>query len=236
MSDNNKGTISAHYSEISKEKLHKLELDEARKAGLASAEVDEDGKENNPRVPHYMSYAPWYLNADGPSLKHQRKRKSESNHTKSWYDRGAKTFLADKYRPGACENCGAMSHNAMSCMERPRKMGAKWTNKNIAPDEKIENSQLDYDAKHDLSNGYDPKYYYALVVKSYEAKNEARRNFLKKQQLKKLEEKNSNQIEEDYEDALKVDEDKVDESKQMDFAKVEKCICTTGGGSTGTVR
>ena len=29
---------------------------------------------------------------------------------------------------------------------------------------------------------------------------------------------------------------KVDESKQMDFAKVEKRVRTTGGGSTGTVR
>lgn len=37
-----------------------------------------------------------------------------------------------------CENCGAMTHDAKSCMERPRKAGAKWTSKNIAPDEKIE--------------------------------------------------------------------------------------------------
>ncbi|KAI5394923.1 hypothetical protein KIW84_061511, partial [Lathyrus oleraceus] len=33
-----------------------------------------------------------------------------------------------------------------------------------------------------------------------------------------------------------VDEAKVDESKQIHFAKVEKRVCTTGGGSTGTVR
>ncbi|KAI5394918.1 hypothetical protein KIW84_061510 [Lathyrus oleraceus] len=35
---------------------------------------------------------------------------------------------------------------------------------------------------------------------------------------------------------LSVDEAKVDESKQIHFAKVEKRVCTTGGGSTGTVR
>lgn len=59
-----------------------LELEEARKAGLVPAEVDEDGKEINPHVPRYMSSAPWYLinssNADHhrkPSLKHQRKWK-----------------------------------------------------------------------------------------------------------------------------------------------------------------
>lgn len=38
-----------------------------------------------------------------PSLKHQRKWKSDPNYTKSWYDRGAKTYHADKYRKGACE-------------------------------------------------------------------------------------------------------------------------------------
>ncbi|KAG5098227.1 hypothetical protein JHK82_048081 [Glycine max] len=37
------------------------------------------------------------------SLKHQRKWKSDPNYTKSWYDRGAKIFQADKYRKGACE-------------------------------------------------------------------------------------------------------------------------------------
>ena len=42
--------------------------------------------------------------------------------------------------------------------------------------------------------------------------------------------------EEEEEDDLRVDEAKVDESKQMDFAKVEKRVRTTGGGSTGTVR
>ncbi|KAM7480803.1 hypothetical protein LguiB_005386 [Lonicera macranthoides] len=52
-----------------------MELEEARKAGLAPAE----------------------------SLKHQRKWKSDPNYTKSWYDRGAKIYQADKYRKGACE-------------------------------------------------------------------------------------------------------------------------------------
>ncbi|KAH0993784.1 hypothetical protein GBA52_005267 [Prunus armeniaca] len=219
-----------------------IELEEARKAGLAPAEVDEDGKEINPHIPQYMSSAPWYLNAERPSLKHQRKWKSDPNYTKSWYDRGAKIYHADKYRKGACENCGAMTHSAKSCMERPRKKGAKWTNFHIAPDEKIEMFELDYDGKRDRWNGFDAATY-ARVIERYEARDEARRKYLKEQQLKKLEEKNNKQngegeVSDDDEDndALKVDEAKVDESKQMDFAKVEKRVRTTGGGSTGTVR
>ncbi|CAA7390496.1 unnamed protein product [Spirodela intermedia] len=223
-----------------------LELEEARKAGLAPAEVDEDGKEINPHIPQYMSSAPWYLNAERPSLKHQRKWKSDPNYTKSWYDRGAKIFQADRYRKGACENCGAMTHDLKSCMERPRKTGAKWTNKHIAPDEKIETFELDYDGKRDRWNGYDPSGY-AHVIERYEARDEARRKFLKEEQLKKLESKNINkddknegsegdEDEDEDDDDLRVDEAKVDESKQMDFAKVEKRVRTTGGGSTGTVR
>ncbi|KAH7573234.1 hypothetical protein ACOSP7_006760 [Xanthoceras sorbifolium] len=220
----------------------RLELEEARKAGLAPAEVDEVGKEINPHIPQYMSSAPWYLNAERPSLKHQRKWKSDPNYSKSWYDRGAKIYQANKYRKGACENCGAMTHDAKLCTERPRKIGAKWTNMHIVPDEKIETFELDYDGKRDRWNGYDAATY-ARVIERYEARDEARRKYLKELQLKKMEEKNCKQNgdgeasdEEDDEHALKIDEAKVDESKQMDFAKVEKCVRTTGCGSTGTVR
>ncbi|KAM7470119.1 hypothetical protein LguiA_008302 [Lonicera macranthoides] len=147
---------------------------------------------------------------------------------------------ADKYRKGACEKCGAMTHDAKSCLERPRKLGAKWRSKSIAPDEKIETFELDYGGKRVRWNEYDTASY-ARVIERYEAKDEARRKFLKERQLKKLEEQKNNQNGEDSdvkenEDALKVDEAKVDESKHMDFAKVEKRVRTTGGGSTGTVR
>ncbi|KAJ7972691.1 pre-mRNA-splicing factor SLU7 [Quillaja saponaria] len=116
----------------------------------------------------------------------------------------------------------------------------KWTNTHIAPDEKIETFELDYEGKRDRWNGYDTSTY-ARVIERYEARDEARRKYLKEQQLKKLEKNNQNGENavsdgEEEEDDLRVDEAKVDVSKQMDFAKVEKRVHTTGGGSTGTVR
>ena len=134
-----------------------------------------------------------------------------------------------------------MTHDKKACMERPRSVGAKWTNVNIAPDEKVESFELDYDGKRDRWNGYDPSTY-TRVIADYEARDEARKKYLKEQQLKKLEEKDTEKddenagSEDDEEDGLRIDEAKVDESAQMDFAKVEKRVRTTGGGSTGTVR
>jgi pre-mRNA-processing factor SLU7 len=86
------------------ERRRQKELDEARKAGLAPAERDEDGKEINPHIPQYMTSAPWYLNKDKPTLQHQRNwNKKDGEDEMKWYDRGAKVFQATKWRKGACE-------------------------------------------------------------------------------------------------------------------------------------
>lgn len=62
-----------------------------------------------------------------------------------------------KYRNGACENCGALTHKRKDCMERPRKVGAKYSGYNILPDEFIQkNLALSFDGKRDRWSGYDP--------------------------------------------------------------------------------
>ncbi|EMD37876.1 hypothetical protein CERSUDRAFT_114513 [Gelatoporia subvermispora B] len=135
------------------------DLDAARKAGTAPAALDEEGKAINPHIPQYIAQAPWYLDTGAPSLSHQRIPEYDRSADKldNWYDRGAKAGpAAKKYRKGACENCGALTHKKQDCLERPRKKGAKYTNRDIAPDEIVQDVAPGYDAKRDRWNGYDP--------------------------------------------------------------------------------
>ncbi|KAG8903362.1 mRNA splicing protein, partial [Tulasnella sp. 417] len=152
---------SSAVGKLSREEFRRQkDLDAARKAGTAPAALDEEGKAINPHIPQYISQAPWYLDTGIPTLSHQRKPKageSSSASIDSWYDRGKTAGpAATKYRKGACENCGAMTHKKQDCLERPRKKGAKYTNKDIAADEVVQDLQMGYDAKRDRWNGYDP--------------------------------------------------------------------------------
>lgn len=134
------------------------ELEEARKAGTAPPAVDSDGKIINPHIPEYISRAPWYVAEDGPSLKHQRnhnEKKRNYDSLEKWLPRAQ--FVgpaATKFRKGACTNCGAMTHTAKACVERPRRRGAKLTGTNIRPDEVIDTVNLDFEGKRDRWNGY----------------------------------------------------------------------------------
>jgi len=77
------------------------------------------------------------------------------------------------YRKGSCENCGALSHKAKDCVERPRKRGAALTGHNICPDEVIEQINLSYDGKRDRWSGYDPTMYQE-VIEHFQKTDEAR--------------------------------------------------------------
>lgn len=125
-------------------------------------------KEENIYIPSFISKRPFYAQDIGEEgdgndyLKHQRREdKSEKS---QWYDRGRKAGpAATKYRKGACENCGAMTHKAKDCLSRPRAKGAKWTGRDIQADEVIQDINLGWDAKRDRWNGYDTKEYKHVV-------------------------------------------------------------------------
>lgn len=164
------------------------ELEEARKLGTVPALVDEDGKDINPHIPHYISRVPWYYGSVNPTLKHQRMpdgMKKVYSKMDEWYKRGADTTgsSSSKYRRGACENCGAMTHKRKDCLERPRRVGARFTGAEIAPDEQQQPSiSLDFDGKRDRWNGYDPASY-SQVIDEHRKVEEAKRE-LKASRLK----------------------------------------------------
>jgi pre-mRNA-processing factor SLU7 len=136
-----------------------------RKPAVPSAAA----KEANEYIPTFISKKPFYVGDDDDNdyLEHQRLQKAQSDQSK-WYDRGKKLGpAATKFRKGACENCGAMTHKTKDCLSRPRAKGAKWTGQDIQADEVVQDVNLSWDAKRDRWNGYDPKEYKA-VIEEYE--------------------------------------------------------------------
>ena len=133
--------------------------------------ADVASKERNEYIPSFISKKPFYIDDESTAndyLEHQRLHKSAQSDISKWYDRGKRAGpAATKYRKGACENCGAMTHKTKECLSRPRKHGAKWTGKDIQADEVIQDVDLGWDAKRDRWNGYDATQYHR-VVEEYE--------------------------------------------------------------------
>lgn len=128
----------------------------------------------------------WQDTGSGPSLKHQKApEKYKYDDSSSKLDKAVKRTVvksANKFRKGACENCGSMTHKRRDCLERPRKVGAAWSGKDIAPDEILQDS-LDndnWDEKRDRWAGYDPAQH-RRVVMEHEALEAARNKFREQQ-------------------------------------------------------
>jgi pre-mRNA-processing factor SLU7 len=177
-----------------------------------SRPTDQKSNERNEYIPSFIAKKPFYIDdataSESDYLEHQRAQ-SEKNHdplaTAQWYDRGSKKGpAATKYRKGACENCGSMSHKTKDCLQRKRKLGAKWTGKDIAADEVIKDVKLGWDAKRDRWNGFEASEFQE-VVEEWEALEE-----LKKAAAGKMrggDDEDSNAEEKDNEEGAKYDEE-----------------------------
>jgi pre-mRNA-processing factor SLU7 len=154
----------------------------AASAAAASAENGSGAgaarKEDNIYIPSYISKQPFYvsgLDDHDDSLQHQRRTAAHEDENFSFERGGKKTGPArTKWVKGACENCGAMGHKKKACLERPRKVGAKFTGKDIQADRTVRDVNLGYEAKRDVWAAYDPKQYQE-VVEEYNLIEEARR-------------------------------------------------------------
>ena len=220
-------------------------------AGLAPAERDEDGKEINPHIPQFMAAAPWYLEQK-KGLKHQKAwndvdKKEGAGASGSWYKRGVKTFQATKFRKGACENCGAMTHKRKDCVERPRAVSAKKSNADIAPDEFVqEDVRLGFEQKRDRYNGFDASEY-SRVVERFERAEKLKEEAAKKRELEKKfketqdgakddDDANANDHSDDDSGDSDSDSELAGDKDAQGFMKVNKRVRTAGGGASMTVR
>jgi len=127
--------------------------------------------ERNEYIPSFISKKPFYIDDATASqddyLEHQRlqsQKNSDPLATSKWYNRGQRSGpAATKFRKGACENCGAMTHKTKECLYRTRKLGAKFTGRDIQADEVVQDVKLGWDAKRDRWNGYDAREYDEVV-------------------------------------------------------------------------
>ncbi|KAJ9641371.1 mRNA splicing protein [Coniosporium apollinis] len=144
------------------------------------ADVSAAAKERNEYIPSFISKKPFYVtddlaSSDSDYLEHQRLQQQQQKGDSAWYDRGKKLGpAATKFRKGACENCGALTHKAKECLSRPRKAGARWTGRDIQADEVVQKVQLGWDAKRDRWNGYEAQEY-EKVVQEYNELEEMKR-------------------------------------------------------------
>lgn len=77
-----------------------------------------------------LTDAPFYLQADGPTLEHQRQNK-EILDTEAMRggERSVVVGRATRFIAGSCHNCGAAGHKEKECTRPKRKSNAAYTNK-----------------------------------------------------------------------------------------------------------
>jgi pre-mRNA-processing factor SLU7 len=127
----------------------------------------------NPHIPEFLSEAPWWYDSEKAGLSHQRLVLEEKTSLDQWLKRGKSAVVAKPrttFEVGACTNCGAKTHQAKDCLERPRKAGAWKTEKDLRPDDAVQPAlKLTFAGVHDRYNGFDPADHMRMVRQFKEA-------------------------------------------------------------------
>eukprot|EP00830_Metopus_es_P016285 TRINITY_DN4988_c0_g1_i1.p1 TRINITY_DN4988_c0_g1~~TRINITY_DN4988_c0_g1_i1.p1 ORF type:complete len:465 (-),score=148.35 TRINITY_DN4988_c0_g1_i1:10-1404(-) len=189
--------------------------------------------EEKRQLPNFIANAPWYVAQKNQGLDHQKfKGGSNQNPLDAWYDKGLiEEVMITKFRKGACTNCGAITHTAKFCCEKPKKISAKYSSKYFGKDEKMMEIQLGYEAKRDRWNGYNPSTYKANI-EDWNALEEERKKRKAEELEKKLKEKSTEVKKEEAGEEAKNEEEDLDEARAKDddvktFANKDPRIKTT---------
>ncbi|TPP49038.1 hypothetical protein CGC21_0055 [Leishmania donovani] len=131
------------------------ELQEMRKFGLAPLAVDtETHQEISPNIPEFISRAPWYYGATGPTLVHQRKQGDSATGVSDEVldekvDRIVVKGQASCFTAGACKNCGSRTHKTSECFQAKKKVGSVYTNRVTGSDIETHQEAKTYSQKRD---------------------------------------------------------------------------------------
>ncbi len=118
---------------------------------------DTEGREVTNPIPLFISKTPWYLEGQPLNTTTNYNSRSHTDINSDWYARGTLKSKSSKYRKGACNNCGSISHKTKDCLDRPRLKGAKFSGKDLKGDEVVVDVQLNsFEGKRDRWNGYNP--------------------------------------------------------------------------------
>lgn len=158
--NNNNGSEPKKHASVRQLLRQQRELQEKRKFGLAPLAVDtETHQEISPNIPEFISRAPWYYGASGPTLAHQRKQdgtasgKGEGGASDEILhdsvDRIVVKGQATRFVAGACRNCGSRTHKTHECFQAKKKVGSVYTNKVTGVDLETQQAAKTYAQKRD---------------------------------------------------------------------------------------
>ena len=116
-------------------------------------------------IPSFVSKVPWYLNSgdsNDKSLDHQKKSDSSNKpdvmqSSSVSIKKGSLGDVKTKFVKGACENCGSTSHKRKDCLERPRKVIAKYSGDKLASDDIVPDNSVErtsFESKRDRWRGF----------------------------------------------------------------------------------